>query len=552
MDTPASHERTTTNTIDSLRSANDDIVSRVRETISHISRIDTPTALQDALKSFFKGGKNKVLRDFFLSHPIRWIDLLRKIHKSRKNNNERWWYIDDSGIADIYASFIIRWRKADTWSILIEAIPRWVLENSPLIDFASKQKSILDSSWYSFSRIPINKRKWDIRKLIELWLIQNIKWCNYDSLDIHFHKVFPKLIKYIEDIFWIRLNLWFCNTIMQLSHEVEKIFSSWQGGSRENAFRLIQAFHAWSNIEEIEKIHNDANSIIGLLPKTLTSAWLVVKDITEERMDEWVILYSWNVKYNWKECKINWRVKTVQSLLQKMWDKEEYTNIDAIRDVVGISITYPGDTSNEDKVKIISSFAKIMPNYWYLLKDKWEIWDIQDSLLQTLRSKEKNPIHTTRKKTDYTDPDLRNASMSGYTRIWSLDIGCEIQFSTEAASEWKKKDDTKYKPKWAISAFLRWPRIETPQQIYNLLNKRISAWNLRKLGFPSINALMLDMVKSKFLKPYVSSDGSIMLLSCEWRDKYIWGAFTGLWICSDNSHRYFDTFSQLIDTLSVS
>jgi hypothetical protein len=537
----------TTNVIDSLRKRNEDIANKVGETIGNISRIDTPEALQWALKEYFWGNKYKLLRNFFTRHPIRWIDLLRKIHKSRKNDNDKWWYINPSDVAEIYATFITRWREEDIWEPLTKSIQSGILENEKLISFASKQQSLLDSSGYSFSKISESKRRKNIQQMIEIWLIQNIKWCVYGpSLGLHFNKVFQKILKYLEEIFWLQYpQLLYCRSIDQLSKELESMFKSWKWRDRENAFRVIQSFHAWSNIEEIEKINNEANSVISKLPINFWKQWLPITNISQLNEDG-VILYTWNIQYNGKNCKIVWRVKTVNSILQKMWDKEEYTNIDAVRDIVGISVIYPDNTTPEEKMKIMSAFAKIMPDFWYMLKDKWELNGTGDALLKELEIKHKNPIYTTEKRTDYTDPNFRNTSMSGYTRIWTLNIWCEIQFSTESASEWKKEDDKKYKPRGAISAFLRWPRIETPRQIYNLLNERMSPWTLKRLWFNSINELMIDMLNNGFLKAYTSSDRSIMLLSCEWRDKYVWNAFDGL----INIPKEDDSYSLFLDILA--
>jgi hypothetical protein len=53
-----------------------------------------------------------------------------------------------------------------------------------------------------------------------------------------------------------------------------------------------------------------------------------------------------------------------------MWETEEYTNADAIRDVLGMAIIYPDETPVGDRVDIISTFATLMPNFGYILKDK--------------------------------------------------------------------------------------------------------------------------------------------------------------------------------------
>ncbi len=45
--------------------------------------------------------------------------------------------------------------------------------------------------------------------------------------------------------------------------------SSGSGEKRENAFRMIQAFHGWSGIEEIEEMYDKALSQISKLPQKI-------------------------------------------------------------------------------------------------------------------------------------------------------------------------------------------------------------------------------------------------------------------------------------------
>lgn len=73
---------------------------------------------------------------------------------------------------------------------------------------------------------------------------------------------------------------------------------------------------------------------------------------------------------NQKEVTLSWRVKTIPSILLKMWETEEYTNADAMRDLIGLSVVYPDDTTEQEKIEIMFTFGKLMPNSGYILKDK--------------------------------------------------------------------------------------------------------------------------------------------------------------------------------------
>jgi len=60
---------------------------------------------------------------------------------------------------------------------------------------------------------------------------------------------------------------------------------------------------------------------------------------------------------------MEWRVKTVRSILQKLWETEEYTNKDAIRDMIGVSFIFPDRIPVEEKKYFIIETGKLMPNF---------------------------------------------------------------------------------------------------------------------------------------------------------------------------------------------
>lgn len=71
-----------------------------------------------------------------------------------------------------------------------------------------------------------------------------------------------------------------------------------------------------------------------------------------------------------KKYQIDWRVKTPESILQKMWQKMQYNNVDAMRDIIGMNIIYPDSATDEDKKELITAFSNLMPDYGYILKNK--------------------------------------------------------------------------------------------------------------------------------------------------------------------------------------
>lgn len=105
------------------------------------------------------------------------------------------------------------------------------------------------------------------------------------------------------------------------------------------------------------------------------------------------------------------------------------------------------------------------------------------------------PLYQTSKRGDSTHEDYTSASFSGYTRINEVNVGFEVQLSDEKSMKWKKADDKRYKPKDAISGFIRGPKFGTPSQIYKLLNARIDINSMRDIGATNINEIMIDLIR---------------------------------------------------------
>lgn len=53
-----------------------------------------------------------------------------------------------------------------------------------------------------------------------------------------------------------------------------------------------------------------------------------------------------------------------------MWSTEEYTNADAIRDMLAMSITWADGTNDKKKEDIASTLLNLMPDYGYLQKNR--------------------------------------------------------------------------------------------------------------------------------------------------------------------------------------
>ena len=50
--------------------------------------MDSSDQIKQEIYKCFPENKHKVLRDFFVEHPVCWTDIQRKIHAFRKHDNE--------------------------------------------------------------------------------------------------------------------------------------------------------------------------------------------------------------------------------------------------------------------------------------------------------------------------------------------------------------------------------------------------------------------------------------------------------------------------------
>lgn len=523
-----------------------------------ICSMTTTEQIRLEINKCFPLNKHKVIREFFMTHPVCWTDIQRKIHALKKYNNEKKeWYIEERKLWEIYGSFLTRGRKSNIWEKIHPLLPYAITENQELLTFAGAQPSLLDEGWYMFSQMHQQKRIWLIRNLILTGISKNIdnytyfnigntypkisiNWKTnsyrafnldsiitkttdnprdslYENIDPILKEIFPKLLKYIEDIFWKKINhLKFSESFNKITKALDTMIGSWHGEQRESAFRIIQAFHAWASINEIKEVHDIAQKKIEHIPKLLKKIWIQIDGNIESIDHNEAIIHQTNILIDWKKYRMEWRVKTVKSILQKMWETEEYTNKDAIRDMVGIHFIWPNDTTSDEKKNIIARFWMLMPDFWFLLKDKWWLWDEIHNVANNLKDHKKNPVHVSFKLWSTSDPNINNTSISGFMPIDGESLWTEIQFSDEKWAEWKKKNDKVYKPKGMLTVLMRGAKFATPRDCYILLNNRIKSNILQELWYKDINSMLLAYIEEeKFLIPYISENASELLITCK-------------------------------------
>lgn len=143
-------------------------------------------------------------------------------------------------------------------------------------------------------------------------------------------------------------------------------------------------------------------------------------DIEQQYGDE--IMYRGTVRIDNKSYPFYWRSKSMKSILQKLWQTAEYSNQDALRDTLGMTIIIPDDASINDISKIMSVCQKLMPHYGYVVKNRGMLeHEDFERILNESGNHRKRPIcYTSSNKnrtTNNTNPHLRNIAFSGFTKI---------------------------------------------------------------------------------------------------------------------------------------
>ena len=491
--------------------------------VSTILGMQPKDELNNKIDSFFNGSK---ISNFLKHHPHVFADLIRVIHKNWERSKEKGWHIPDDTITEIQQVFLFRWRKEDSGVDISEFVKN-IAENSDFIEYAcqAEQKSILSMWSYEFDILLRKNGRFNsktttdiIKKIIQAWITNNVP----DFSEKDFLAIKNQIFSYLGKIFGIDTNdIDWVQNMWQLAWELAKLFENGSGNDRKKAWKVIQAFHAWSDILNIESSYAERKQKISKIPEKIQSMGITLNwNISSSKNQQWVERYFVSWMYNWYPIEISWRSKEVKSILKKLWGTEDYVRWSSIRDEIGISFTFPDDFPQAEKINLIAKWSDLFAHHWYILKDKWEL-DNDEEMDQVTHKSSKKPLFRNRRKA--LDPNIINASQSGFmrlTRNWAF--WTELQYCKKSVMEYKKREDIIYKIQSAIIMLMRWENQASPQELYNLLLQEIGKDQLEKMMDPETNnplgitdhsKLMIYLIQKWILRPYIwERDGKVALL----------------------------------------
>ena len=482
------------------------------------------------------------LKAFFLENPSAWSDLKRKIHKYRSSEGDVF-SIKKENEEYIFPIFL-RLKNTQGTDAFESIIRREIFQNTALIKQISWEPSIIDSSHGNLSFLTVQTKKWQIgyiRRMIEFWMgANNDVSSSEETSEATMRRVTPEILKYLLSIFSIsfdhlprRISIWTLSSYLR-----DQIWVDWDktGIKAKKAWTLVKAFSAWGSYEEINSIREKWVSQISQMQDKLIQSWIHVDMGTiKHETNGWnenVTIYPGRVSLildsgDTFTCDIEYRLKSMRSILLKLWENEEYTNIDAMRDIIGMAIIWPDDTPQDTKIEIIWQFSQIMSNKSYVIKNKWLLnkrgasdpW-IKDWVWKTdieklharIKDGLKKPLGgVVSNKKEKTDEKFINASISGFTQVGDNDVWLEIQFFDQSKYDFWKTNHYEFDPLKVISAWSRGSWFLTPHQVIHCIQKEIPS-NIRdnyKLWRPQ--DIFYNYLKSGKLIAYTWNDGAIYI-----------------------------------------
>lgn len=254
------------------------------------------------------------------------------------------------------------------------------------------------------------------------------------------------------------------------------------GARRKDLFRIIQACHAWGNIHAIEAAYDNARQYADpkIMETLLKKAG--IKLIKHERQLADELMYQGQVEIEGKTYPFYWRSKSMKSILQKLWQTAEYSNEDALRDTLGMTILIDDKTPMSRVSQILSACQKMMPNYGYIVKNRNMLPEEKFHTILKEQTR-KHPMYTSSSSNANTNANLRNIAFSGFTQVGELPAcGFEIQILTKSGFEWKKQEDPYYKVRGMIELLTRGEFFVTPVQLKSSLEKLLSITDINLIS----------------------------------------------------------------------
>ena len=461
---------------------------------------------------------DETLRKYFLQFPSAWADLKKKINTYGIENRGTI-HIPKENEMDIFLVLLRLNRENDIGENIEASFYKDVLENHRLLKHATAEPLLLDSSHRDLSflsKSPDKEKSLFIRKNIEYWIFTNSD--TPVSGDTEFKKLYPKMIEYLEKIFWFNYNDFPEKPTLQTISDyiARRLWNSETENEKRKLWMFVKSFTAWWSYEKIETLHKTGIEQMKGLKEKFKKVWITLD--TEDTSVNGKSIIPGKMTCELEDgtfftCTMEYRFKSIQSIRLKMWESPDYNNIDALRDMIGIAIVWPDDTPQNTKVQVVSRCTEIMADKWYLIKNKdlFTRNEMKEIIMNTELSGKRPLKWFQEKRHEKSNPKFRNASVSGFTNL-NGPVGIEMQFFDQSKYDFWKMDHYTYDPMKIISAVSRWDWFVTPMQALHAIIREIPEGIRKEVLKHSPQEILSNYLTTSQLIPFVWENGEIYIV----------------------------------------
>lgn len=461
---------------------------------------------------------DKKLRNYFREFQSAWTDLKKKINTYGIENRGTI-YIPKENEMDIFLVLLRLNRENNIGENIEASFYKDVLENHSLLKHATAEPLLLDSSHRDLSflsRFPDKEKSLFIRKNIEYWIFTNSD--TQISGDTEFKKLYPKMIEYLEKIFWFSYKDFPEKPTLQTISDyiARRLWNSETENEKRKLWMFVKSFTAWWSYEKIDILQKTGIEQMKSLREKFKNVWITLDTEDTNMNGKSIIPGKMTCELEdstFFTCTMEYRFKSIRSILLKMWESPDYNNIDALRDIIGIAIVWPDDTPQHTKVQVISRCTEIMADKWFLIKNKdlFTRNEMKEIIMNTELTGKRPLKWFQEKRHEKSNPRFRNASVSGFTNLNGA-VGIEMQFFDQSKYDFWKMDHYTYDPMKIISAVSRWDWFVTPMQALHAIIKEIPEWVRKEVLKHSPQEILSNYLTTSQLIPFVWENGEIYIV----------------------------------------
>ncbi len=493
-----------------------------RQNVSNI--LQSEWHVKNELESY---GLSDELYNYFIQHPSAWYELKRKLHAYKKISDDGRYIIPKDKEEYILSVFLRRW-----WEIInhqIEELWRKILKDQHLLSRIATEPSIMDSSHGQIKWLQVqwkNQRKDFIEKTLKIGYISNVDIKDEVEIEKNILKLLPIFQEYIFQIFNISIEVPKSKKTFNAIIEwfVQELWPD-QWVKSKHIWMLIKSMRAWWSYDYIQEQHKKAEQYIHSIPNILREQGFDFKESMlkkEGSYDGNIDIHTWIIHLSDTEIiQIEYRTKSIRSVLLKLWESEDYNNYDALRDTLGMVIIFPDLMDEDVKLSIIWRMSSIMNHKWYMLKNKWLIEHKKN--IKNIIPPDHEPLGTVVEWRKWKSSEkLKNLSFSGFTHIQESHVGIEIQFYNQNGYDFWKSDHLTFDVLKVVSAWARWGWFITPRQMLDVVRKNIPRNILEAKLKKRPQEIIYGYIQSGALIPYIWKNNALYLVPKQYEYLFFW------------------------------